>query len=389
MNPKERERMIRIAFFVNTMARGGVEEHILSLIQRLDRKEFDPHLICAESLWEALRRDLELPREYLHLVPDREGNDFRRVVDLVRIFRRQRFDIVHSHLFNSTQHAALANIFAPDTILIETHHVNEYWRGGSFLRKWMARRIENIAYTRVRGIIAVSDGCGKYLIDKKEIPPAMIRVIWNGRDLRRFDGSRFNRSEIRARLGMPDGTCIIGTVGRLEDQKDHRTLILAVEQVLGKTSKPFVLYIVGEGVLRPQLERLIEEKGLSQTVRLMGYQTNPEEWCAAFDLFVLSSKYEGFPLVLIEAGAMGLPVIATRVDGSEDIAKNGERGRLVPVGNPEALADAIGEYISNPSIYNIYSDNLKGFVMENLSEERQAERTQEFYREIFSGRRVN
>ncbi|MFI5323864.1 MAG: glycosyltransferase, partial [Thermodesulfobacteriota bacterium] len=188
------------------------------------------------------------------------------------------------------------------------------------------------------GIIAVSGGNKKYLIEHKKINKNKIEIIWNGRDLKRFSVEKYNKNAVRKKLGIKEGI-IIGNIGRLEDQKDHQTLIKAIAILKENNDINFHLIIVGEGRLRVKLEESIKYYNLSEFISLVGYQSNPEDWLAAFDCFVLSSRYEGFPLVLIEAGSMGLPIIATDVPGSEDIVLDKDRGRLVPVGDSMKMAE--------------------------------------------------
>jgi glycosyltransferase involved in cell wall biosynthesis len=138
-------------------------------------------------------------------------------------------------------------------------------------------------------------------------------------------------------LGQPP---VLVAVGRLQEQKDYPTMIRAFAQV--RQARPVRLLILGEGKERPVLEAQIEELGLQEDVSLPGFVTNPYAYLARASLFVLSSRWEGLPTVLIEALCCSTPVVSTDCpSGPREILQGGKYGRLVPVGDAEALARAI------------------------------------------------
>ena len=138
----------------------------------------------------------------------------------------------------------------------------------------------------------------------------------------------------------PGQPSVVVAVGRLQEQKDYATMIRAFAQV--RKARPVRLLILGEGKERPMLEALIEELGLQEDVGLPGFVMNPYAYLARASLFVLSSRWEGLPTVLIEALCCGTPVVSMDCpSGPREILRGGEYGRLVPVGDAEALARAI------------------------------------------------
>ncbi|MEA5388463.1 glycosyltransferase [Haloarculaceae archaeon H-GB2-1] len=140
---------------------------------------------------------------------------------------------------------------------------------------------------------------------------------------------------------------VIVSVGRFSDQKDFETLVRAFGTVRERTDAKLVL--VGDGPNRERLERLTDSLGLADAVDFVGYRDNPYPYMAAGDLFVLSSHYEGLPNVLIEAIGVGTPTVATDCpSGPREILLDGDGGYLVPVDNPDALADAMTTAIAEP-----------------------------------------
>jgi glycosyltransferase involved in cell wall biosynthesis len=145
------------------------------------------------------------------------------------------------------------------------------------------------------------------------------------------------------------GVPIVITVGRHAEQKDHETLIRAFARTRQRV--PARLVLIGQGPLRGELEGLARELGVAESVVFAGWQANPFAWLARSDLFVLSSRYEGFGNVIVEAMACGLPVISTDCpSGPNEILRNGEDGLLVPVADVEALADAMTNVLTDEAL---------------------------------------
>jgi glycosyltransferase involved in cell wall biosynthesis len=168
------------------------------------------------------------------------------------------------------------------------------------------------------------------------------------RTLRPPDGSRAPVPDEALALGVPDGARLILSVGRLAPQKNHVLLLDAFARLAGER-KDAHLVILGEGRERPALERRLEELELRGRAHLPGFVGDPAPWYAAASAFVLSSNWEGLPTVLIEALLYGCPIVSTRCpSGPEEILEDGRYGRLVPMNDTGALADAIGATLADP-----------------------------------------
>jgi glycosyltransferase involved in cell wall biosynthesis len=162
------------------------------------------------------------------------------------------------------------------------------------------------------------------------------------------------RDADRATLRITPHTLVIGTIGRLVDQKDHATLIRAAARVLSARPDTLVL-IAGYGVLRDRLEKQIFEAGLQDRVRLLGEITDPQRFYAVVDIFVMTSRWEGFPVVLLEAMAAGKPVVSTEVGGISEMIEHGKSGLLCPTGEDERLAAALLRLIEDPGLRARYA----------------------------------
>ncbi len=165
-------------------------------------------------------------------------------------------------------------------------------------------------------------------------------LIRSGVELDRFGHPQQPPAEIRAKLGIPADALVVGSVTRLSLQKAPLDLVDAFAEIHRK--RPLTHFIiVGDGPLRPDVEAKIRELGLSDQITLTGLRRDVPELMAAFDIFVLSSLWEGLPRVLPQAMATGLPIVATRADGSAEAVAEGENGFLVQRGQPKALAGKV------------------------------------------------
>ena len=185
-----------------------------------------------------------------------------------------------------------------------------------------------------------------YLVGRLGYDPARVRVIYNGVDIAGWPSSKLERRQKRLELRLSADEFLIGTAGRLDDQKGHAVLIRAVHLI---KAHPLRCAILGEGPGRPALERLIRRHHLERQVWLLGQRDDVTSWLSALDLFVLPSLWEGLPNSLLEAMAMGLPVVASGVDGIAEIVENGKNGLLVPPKYPKALSRKILELIQDPA----------------------------------------
>ena len=369
-----REQRISVLYFTNVLARGGAEEHILTLLRGLDHSRFRFHLVCPPQVAGKLRADLPGDVELLTLClrkPGHLGAAFR----LGQILRERRIQILHSHLFYSSLFASPIGWLCRVPVILETPHLREKWRRG-----WLKSRflVDRLAGRFVNCYIAVSQANARYLSEEKGLPREKIAVIHNGCDLRHFDPVRPAPAGLKEKLGFEDNDLVLLVAARLEPQKGHRVLLAAMPAVLREF--PSVrLICVGEGSLRSELEAQARALGLSESVRFVGYQANVPEWLALANFTVLPSFYEGLPLAAIESLAAGRPVVATNVDGTPEVVVDGKTGLTVRPGDARRLAEAICLLLREPELRQCLGRTGRKWVLERFSKERQVQQTQELY----------
>ncbi len=371
------EDLIPVMQFCNTSVRAGVEEHILTLLRGLDRKQFRLHLVCSPAVAEAVRCDVPDDVELLPLVFPTPSK-LAGAAKLRRWIGERRIQVLHSHLFRSSLCASPVGWTCRVPLIVETPHVRESWRRG-----WKANNFtpDRIAGRFVDRYIAVSYANARYLVEEKGLPGRKVQVIQNGTDLSRFNPAHVSPSGMRAEFGIGMEDPVVLVAARLEPQKGHNVLLEAMPEVVREFPKARV-FCLGDGVLREELKDQAKQLGLAGNVHFLGFRSDVADWLALCDFTVLPSFYEGLPLVAVESLAAGKTMVATAVDGTPEVIINGRTGITVPPGDPGALAGAICGVLRSPELRQRLAEQGRAYVLERFSEQRQVRETGEFYLEM-------
>lgn len=325
---------VRLLVVLTSPVRGGIEEVVLALLRRLDPGEFRLALAAPAPLLDAFAADLAGVRVAVEAVAADTPGGLPR---LGRFMARFRPEVVNPHLFRSTAVAApLARWHGAR--VVETYHGREGWRR-AFLPDRVVGRL-------VHHVIAVSEAARAFLVRGKGYPAARVTVVPNGRDLSVFQPGRA-RLAARKELGLDGTVPLVGVVGRLEAQKGHAYLLDAWPAVLDEFPDARLL-LAGDGSLREALQAQARARGAAGSVLFAGFRADVPRILDALDVLCLPSLYEGMPLTAIEAAAMARPVVATAVDGTPEVVRDGHTGRLVPPADPPALARALLDLLRDP-----------------------------------------
>jgi glycosyltransferase involved in cell wall biosynthesis len=373
---------IGLLFALTSPVRGGVEEVVLALLQRLDPAEFRLALAAPAALLDSFAGDLHGVAVDTEAVQADSWTRRRDVGRLSAFIARIRPHVVNPHLFRSTAVAApLAKWHG--VRVVETYHGREGWRGGLLRGGFLPDRMVSRFVDRV---IAVSEAARAFLVGSKGYAADKIVVVRNGRDLSTFRPGA-GRDALRKELGLDRVVPIVGVVGRLEAQKGHAFLLEAWPSVVAEFPDARLL-VVGDGSLRPCLEARTGELGVGESVIFAGFRADIPRVLDAIDVLVLPSLYEGMPLTAIEASAMGRPVVATAVDGTPEVIREARTGRLVPPANPVALSRAIRSLLRDPLGAQRMGRAGRDFVVDRFDLDRQVASTARVYRELVGVTRV-
>ncbi len=326
-----------ITFVITDLDLGGAERALCALATRLDRARWRPTVVCLDAagvLADTLL-DAEIP---VYCLSSRRVGPPRAFAKLVRTLAACKPALVQSFLFHANLAARLA---AP---LIGFPPVLGGIRVAEHARAWHPRLDRLTSWLEV-GSICVSEGVLRHTRDVAGRPEANLIVIPNSVDVVAIDRAPITP---RGEIGVADDAPVALFIGRLEAQKGWGVLLDAA--VRTATARPdWRLVLVGDGPDRAAIEnRVRQDPRLAQQVLILGRRGDVAGLLKAADLLVLPSLWEGMPNVVLEAMAAGRAVVATKVEGSEDLVIDGETGRLVPPGDAEALADALLDAHADP-----------------------------------------
>jgi len=370
-------RPIRLMFTLTSPVRGGVEEVVLALMQRLDPSEFALGLAAPRALLDTFAAELPDARVATCAVQAESWfrrDDLSRLAGFMDDFRP---DVVNAHLFRSTAVAAPLAKLRGVRAVVETYHGREGWRRGFPLGSFLPDRLVSLTVDRV---IAVSEAARRFLVRGKGYPAHKIVVVPNGRDLARFRPGA-HRLEGRAELGLHPTAPVVGVLGRLETQKGHTYVLTAWCSVVSEFPDARLL-VVGDGTLRADLERQACELGLAGSVIFVGFRADVPRMLDTIDVLALPSLYEGMPLTAIEGSAMARPVVATAVDGTPEVIRDGLTGILVPPADPSALATALIRALRDRAAAERMGRAGRDHVLSRFSLTRQVEATARVYRTV-------
>lgn len=283
---------------------------------------------------------LGIPVETLGMRPG--WPDPRGLLRLAALLRRWKPDVVHSHMVHANILARVARLLAPIPALVSTVH-NSYEGGALRMAAYrMTNRLADLT-------TIISQAAAERYLRLKAVSEDRLRVVPNGVDLERFRPDPAARERMRRELGLGDAFVWLA-VGRFEAAKDYPTLLHAFADPAGGGGETpsSVLLLAGQGTLRDASEALATDLGIASRTRFLGVRRDVPDLMAAADGYVMSSAWEGLPMVLLEAAAAGLPVVATRVGGNDEIVRPGVNGYLVPARDVPALAGAMREMMALP-----------------------------------------
>ncbi len=361
----------------------GAEVQLFSLIEDLTRSpEWQIFVVLFNEgrLAEELRR-IGVP---VTVFPERSMGSLAIMWGLAKVFRAGHFDLVHTHKNKDMCLGSLAAVGAGVPCIVRTvHGLPEPFTGIQALRMRAYDFLEECTIRLcVKRLIAVSSQIFQVLKDR--YGPEKVVQIHNGVRLGRAievpDALDMKRS-----LGLSPSCRIIGTVGRLTAVKWQEGILECLRQ-LSSSKRDVYCLIVGDGPLREELERKAKELAIEDRVRFLGHRNDTGNLMRAMDIFVLPSLHEGVPMAILEAMALGRPIVATHVGGIPEVLTDQVHGVLVPPRDSKALAKACESLLDDPSLAEAYGREGKRRVEQEFSSRVMGARVASLYREIVASR---
>ena len=357
MNRPRNRRRIPVLFVLPTLGTGGSERVVLNLCLHLG-----PNYVSIVAAFRdgALRKEMTDAGIQVHILNRRSGIDLMLIVKLARLIKSHQVKIVNSHHFVSLFYAFWAARLTRIPIIHTEHSRWEMEDLTPFWDRWFRFFLK-----RTEAVSAVSEASYTYIQNVYGVEEQRVTLILNGIDDNLFKKAK-EETVRRASLGLKAQDIIIGTVGNLRKEKNQELLIRALA-IIKDRGGSFKALFIGDGPCRSDLEILAAELKVDDKVIFLGTRRDVPHLYGLFDIYCLTSRFEGLPLTLLEAMAAGVPVIGTDVLGIKEVITDNENGLLVPDNDPEQLSKAILILAGSVTLRNTLAEHGRRLVCDRYN----------------------
>lgn len=351
--------MKTILHIIDTTGPGGAETVFIDLVTRLSTTKYRSVIVLRGKGWvyeELMSRGIEPV-----LLNAKGSFNWRYLLSLRKIIKQERVNLIQSHLLGSNIYSSLAGIITGVPVVATFHGAVDIGLSERFKR--LKFYVINIGAKR---IISVSKNLSRDIVERTSVKKEKLQIIYNGIVVDEFNESHSDL--IRKQFKWDDSVIIVGSLGNVRSAKGYDILLRAAA-ILKDKSLPFRFVIAGQGgnSLHDELLSLRSELNLEDYVHFLGFNNAPSVFLSCLDIFLLSSTSEGFSIATIQAMSSGIPVIATRSGGPEEIIHHGENGWLIDAGNPIFIAEALESLANDLPLQKVIKNNATEHVKSKFS----------------------
>ena len=364
----KREKIV----YVLEATSGGTRRHLTQILTHLDLDKFEPVLFCAVKRDPAFLNDIAKFKARgikVEVFPmTREISPFAdlwSIFQMTRAVRREKPDIVHTHSSKAGFIGRLAAKRAGVAKIVHTPHVFPFEMGVSLLKKRFYLKLERVAANWTDLLITVSNAEKNTAMENGVFDAARIAVNHNGVDPGLWQANESKRCEIRRNLGISDKEFIVGMVGRFMPQKGYY-LLLDAARILLKEQSNFKFILIGDGELKPAIQYLTIAHKIDKHFYFIEKTDDVGDYYSAFDCLTAPSLWEACPYTVMEAMAMGIPVIASAVGGVNEIIEDRTSGLLVPAGAADQLAKRIRQLTEDDKLREELGESGRKRILEKF-----------------------
>jgi L-malate glycosyltransferase len=376
MKPRtEKNGPAKILYIIWSLDLGGAEQVVMNLAMHLNRKRFEPIVCClngkgryAEKVEQAGIKVIALDK-----APKLDPTLLFRLISLIK---REKVDLIHTHLFTSNLWGRLAAKFSGVPVVSTEHNV-DVWKNKFHFA------VDRFLLPVNARIIFVSKKVKEFYEERLGRMNGVAQVFYNGIEVDKFSAASRNPL-LKKELGINTANEVIAVVGRLVPAK-AMDLFLEAFASLQKNRKNVSALIVGDGPLRSELEAKAVQLQIRDSVVFSGFRKDLPEIYRIMDVFVLSSLREGFPMTLLEAMASEVPSVTTDVGGVGECIENGVDGFLVPTQDVQALARSIEKILADPALRQSFVEKAKKKVCSKFSVQHMVDEHEKLYEEVLIG----
>jgi len=365
----------RILFVSTSTTVGGAEKTLYTLATLLDPALYQVAGVVSlkpKGHYAKLLESMGVRVDSLDVQKTAGIADLQKLAVLVH---QARPDLVHAVMYQAIQLCrAVRRLGYAEYHLVSSPRVNYRTRGSwSLVLDGWLKKADDL-------MIAESDASRNHLVDKLGYGKDKVVRVYNGVDIAGWPISKAARARCRKQLGIEPGETLLGVSGRLDPQKGHAFLLEALAKL--RASHPVKCVLLGEGPLKGQLQGLARSLGVDGAVHFVGEQADMAGWLSAVDIYVQPSLWEGLPNALLEAMAVGLPVVASQVDGIPEVVRNDVSGLLCEPKSSQALVVPIQDLIVDDELRRRLGQAAKQVVLENFKLADMIANTQAVYKKV-------
>jgi glycosyltransferase involved in cell wall biosynthesis len=343
---QNKTKKTKILQIITKLAVGGAQENTLYLAEKFNDENYYSEIACGKTAKEFGSLEEIAGKAGIRItIVDGLSNDFRpikyigAILKLRKYIKENNFDIVHTHSSAAGILGRIAAKFAGAKIIVHTVHGWGFSEDMNFFKKQIYLLLERISAKFTDKLISVSNDAVNVGLKNKIGDKNKYVIIRSGIPLEKFS-RKINFEKTKKELNIPKNYSVVGTIGRLDEQKNPLDFVETARIVLHE-KKNTVFVIVGDGPLRQKVENKIKRLGIKENFRVLGFRNDVNEIIHIFDVFVLTSLWEGMPRVIVEAMAAKKPIVANDVGGVRDALKNGCNGFLIAKHCPAKTAEKV------------------------------------------------
>ena len=355
MNTAKNSRPLRVMFLVTCMPVGGAETLLVSLVRKLDRQKFLPEIACLKErgpLGDELAAEIPV---HCNLIAHKL--DILVLFRLWRLMRSRQMDAVVTvgagdKMFWGRLAAKLAGV----PVIVSALH-STGWPDS-------IGRLNRLLTPLTDGFIGVADAHGTHLVEREHFPADKVHIIYNGVDTTRFRPG--DKLAARAQLGLPKNAKVIAILAALRPEKNHELFLRGAARILSQIPNARFL-VIGDGALRPGLEQLTAQLGLTDVTQFLGSRPDVERVLSAVDVLALTSHNEASPVSILEALSCSVPAVAANVGSVSETVIDNVTGKLFPAGDEDRYVQAVLELLENEPLRSRLGSTGRQQVIEKRS----------------------
>jgi len=363
---------IKILYVIATLDIGGTERQLVELAKGVAGDGYEP-VVCCLTRGGPLENELKQAGIRVFILGKKSKRDLSIIFKLAKVIRREKPVIVQTFLWTSNTWGRIAAVLTGVPVIISGERSVDLWKG------WFEFFTDRMLALFTKKII-VNAGAVKKFLESKGISGSKIEVIYNGINMPLYENRR-NIAEIRASLGLDAGKPVVGFIGRLCNEKDPVLFAGIAAEILGK-KKGAQFLIIGDGELRNETESELKMLGIKEDVKMLGYRMDVPEILCAVDVVVLTSKWEGLPNVLMEAGAAAKPAVSFDVGGVREVIVDGETGFMMPPSDRAGFIEKTLMLLEDPVLARSMGEKAKQHIRGKFEMSAMIRSTEKIYQEV-------